>query len=115
MPDGTIKHIPYDDRGLPIFDDVAEFTTEIDGSKSTRGQMKQASKDMWESIKDDPNAQSRFTQNQLDKMKSGAEKIPGFTWHHNAQSSPNNMQLIPSNIHNGTVPHTGQVSLKDGK
>ena len=23
-----------------------------------------------------------------------------YTWHHNAQSAPNNMQLVPENIHN---------------
>ena len=94
---------------------MAEFTTTIDHSKSPTGQMQQASRDMWEAIKDDPMAKSKFTQTQLDDMQSGSARIDGFTWHHNAQSSPNNMQLVPSNIHSGTVPHTGQVSLKDGK
>jgi len=42
------------------------------------------------------------------------EKVDDHTWHHNAQSSPNNMQLVPESIHNGTVPHTGQVSLSKG-
>jgi len=117
MPDGSIKSIPYDTRGLPVFDDVAEFTTIIDHSKSPKGQMQQASRDMWEAIKDDPRAKSKFTEEQLDQMKSGSSKIDGYTWHHNAQSSPNNMQLIPSNIHNanqGGIPHTGQVSLSKG-
>ncbi len=116
MPDGTIKNIPYDNRGLPIFDDVAEFTTTIDSTKSYKGQMKQASKDMWSTIKNDDIAKSRFTQIQLEKIEAGSEKIPGFTWHHNAQSSPNNMQLVPFDIHKKeVVPHTGQASLKDGK
>ncbi|PNK61926.1 HNH endonuclease [Psychrobacter sp. FDAARGOS_221] len=39
----------------------------------------------------------------------------GYAWHHNAQSAPNNMQLVPENIHNIHVPHTGQNSLKEGK
>jgi len=114
MPDGTTKNIPYDNRGLPIFDDVSEFTTIIDKSKSPKGQMKQASKDMWEAIKNDPIAQGKFTKIQLNDMRLGKGKIKDFTWHHNAQSSPNNMQLIPEVIHNanlGGVPHTGQVSL----
>lgn len=49
-------------------------------------------------------------------MHLGEPKIDGYTWHHNAQSSPNSMQLVPKDIHaNKTVPHTGQNSLKDGK
>ncbi len=40
----------------------------------------------------------------------------GYTWHHNAQSAPNSMQLVPKDIHsNSKVPHTGQNSLKEGK
>ncbi len=117
MEDGTIKNISYDDRNLPIFDDVSVFTTKIDSTKSYDGQMKQATKDMWEAIKNDPDAKSKFTQAQLDDIKAGSKKIEGFTWHHNAQSSPNNMQLVPEYIHNanqGGVPHTGQNALKDG-
>jgi hypothetical protein len=36
------------------------------------------------------------------------------TWHHNAQGSPNNMQLIPEAVHN-PVSHLGQGSLNKGK
>lgn len=42
-------------------------------------------------------------------------KITGYTWHHNAQSSPNNMQLVPSKIHNDAVKHTGEGSLSEGR
>lgn len=38
-----------------------------------------------------------------------------YTWHHNAQSAPNNMQLVLENIHNIQAPHTGQNSLIKGK
>jgi filamentous hemagglutinin len=116
MDDGSIKNIPYDNRGLPIFDDVSVFTAKIDHSKSYTGQMKQASKDMWESIKDDPVAKSKFTERQLSQLEAGSHKIKGFTWHHNAQSSPNTMQLVPEKFHDRkAVPHSGQNSLKQGK
>ncbi|MFC6205071.1 HNH endonuclease [Psychrobacter urativorans] len=116
MDDGSIKNIPYDNRGLPTFDDVSVFTAKIDHSKSYTGQMKKASKDMWESIKDDPVAQSKFTERQLNSISAGKANIPGYTWHHNAQSSPNNMQLVPMDMHsNKTMAHTGQNSLKEGK
>lgn len=71
---------------------------------------------MWEVIKNDSNAKSKFTQNQLEQLRLGEPKIEGYTWHHNAQSSPNNMQLVPNEFHsNKAVPHSGQNSLKDGK
>ncbi len=61
-------------------------------------------------------AKSKFTERQMDDMKAGRDKIDGYTWHHNAQSSPNNMQLVPMDIHsNKTMAHTGQNSLKEGK
>ncbi len=78
--------------------------------------MKQASRDMWEAIKDNPVAKSRFTELQLYQLQKGRAKITDFTWHHNAQSAPNSMQLIPQDIHsNSKVPHIGQNSLKGGQ
>ncbi|SUD90607.1 HNH endonuclease [Psychrobacter phenylpyruvicus] len=88
LKDGTVKRIPYDSRGLAIFDDVVVFTTKIDTTKSYTGQMRQASLDMWKAIKDDPIAQSKFTSSQLDSLKRGKAKVEGYTWHHNAQSAP---------------------------
>ncbi|WP_288490655.1 HNH endonuclease [uncultured Acinetobacter sp.] len=84
----------------------------MDNTKSYSSQMSQASKDMWNVIKDDPVAQSKFTSKQLKALEAVRARVPGYTWHHNAQSSPNNMQLVPDSIHsNKTVPHTGQNSL----
>ncbi|MFC0971046.1 HNH endonuclease [Pasteurella multocida] len=37
-----------------------------------------------------------------------------MTWHHNAQSAPNNMQLIPTNVHEA-VKHVGEGSLSEGR
>ncbi|TNH05210.1 hypothetical protein FHQ22_01905 [Pasteurellaceae bacterium Phil31] len=109
-----IANIPYDSKGLPIFDDVAVFSTRIDNSKSYSGQMRQASRDMWIVIKDDPIMKSKFTLQQLEDMQKGKSTITGYTWHHNVQSSPNNMQLVPVNIHDA-VKHIGQGSLQKGK
>jgi hypothetical protein len=57
---------------------------------------------------------NQFTADQLSRVMAGESKIPGFTWHHNAQSAPNNMQLIPTAVHN-TVDHLGQGALSKGK
>ncbi|ARB76678.1 TPA: HNH endonuclease [Pasteurella multocida] len=37
-----------------------------------------------------------------------------MTWHHNAQSAPNNMQLVPTHIHKA-VEHIGESSLSEGR
>lgn len=68
------------------------FTTKLDDTKSYVGQMKQALKDMWNVIKDDLAARNKFTDKQLKALEAGREKISGYTWHHNSQSAPNNMQ-----------------------
>ena len=107
-------NIAYDNRGLPIFDNVSKFTTKIDNSLSYTGQMRAATKDLLKAIERGQVPKNQFTNEQLTKIKAGNEKIPGYTWHHNAQSSPNNMQLIPNSIHKA-VRHTGQKSLKKGQ
>ncbi|WP_301667296.1 HNH endonuclease [Neisseria basseii] len=73
--------------------------------------MKAATKDLWKTIEREQVSKNQFTNEQLMKIKAGNEKIPSYTWHHNAQSSPNNMQLIPNSIYKA-VRHTGQKSLK---
>ena len=53
--------------------------------------MRAATKDLWKAIESGQVPKNQFTNEQLMKIKAGNEKIPGYTWHHNAQSSPNNM------------------------
>ncbi|BCX73168.1 HNH endonuclease [Acinetobacter bereziniae] len=49
------------------------------------------------------------------QLRLGESQIDGYTWDHNAQSSPKNMQLVPAEFHsNKAVPHTGQNSLSSG-
>lgn len=107
-------NIPYDSRGLPIFDDHAKYTTKIDTSVSYRRQMSQATKDLRDAINAGKISTESFTPTQLKQIKAGSGQIDGYTWHHNAQSSPNNMQLIPEDVHNAAL-HIGQGSLSEGK
>jgi filamentous hemagglutinin len=118
-----IKNIPYDNRDLPIFDDVAKYTTTIEkpanwenmSEKARRSaEMRAATRQLRDDIKAGRVDAGQFTEEQLTKIKSGSSSIPGYTWHHNAQSAPNNMQLVPSKIHNvkeGGIPHTGEGSM----
>lgn len=106
-------NIAYDTRGLPIFDDFSEFTTTIDPTKSYTAQMRQATRDLREAINSGKIDSSRFTPEQIKSINSGSDRIKGYTWHHNAQSAPNSMQLVPKQIHDA-VSHTGQAALSKG-
>ncbi|AVF44179.1 two-partner secretion domain-containing protein [Acinetobacter nosocomialis] len=108
-----IANIPYDSRGLPIFDDIAKFTTTISAHKAESTQFKYASLSLWEAIQKGQVNSSQFTSEQLKQIQAGASKIKGYTWHHNAKSGPNNMQLLPEVVHNA-VKHIGEDSLKKG-
>ncbi|MGX2975418.1 HNH endonuclease [Ursidibacter arcticus] len=55
-----------------------------------------------------------FTKKQLGDIYSGRAQIDGYTWHHNAQSGPNNMQLVPKSIHDA-VKHVGEGALSEGR
>ena len=123
LDDGTIKYIPYDDRGLPIFDDVAVYTTNIKkpanyenmSEKARRAaEMRVATRQLRDDIESGKVDASMFTEQQLNDIKKGKAEIKDLTWHHNAQSAPNNMQLVPRNIHNvneGGIPHSGEGSM----
>ncbi|MEJ2046470.1 MAG: HNH endonuclease [Reinekea sp.] len=105
-------NVPYNDRGLPVFDDYSKYTTTIDHSLSYQGQMRKATRDLRESIKSGRTDSTQFTEQQLRQIQSGSASIAGFTWHHNADSG--NMQLVPKNVHTA-VQHTGQGALNEGK
>jgi filamentous hemagglutinin len=107
-------NIPYDSRGLPIFDDVSEYTTTIDKTVTYEKQLKQATLDLRDAINTGKVDSGQFTAAQLARIQAGSEKIPGFTWHHNAQGAPSNMQFVPTKIHS-EVSHLGQGSLSQGK
>lgn len=107
-------NIPYDSRGLPVFDDVSKYTTKIDGSMPYGQQFSKATQDLRDAISSGKVDPKQFTSEQLKAIQQGADKIPDYTWHHNAQSAPNNMQLVPQKVHE-PVLHLGQGALSKGK
>ncbi|MFC0926873.1 HNH endonuclease [Pasteurella multocida] len=118
-----IANIPYDKRGLPIFDDVSKFTTKIEkpknyqemNSQSRRtAEMKSATFALKQAIERGEVNKNQFTDQQLKEIYSGKAQIDKYTWHHNGQSSPNNMQLIPKSIHEA-VQHIGEGALSEGR
>ena len=118
-----LANIPYDTRGLPVFDDVATFTAKIEKPKNYQNlsskvrrelEMKNATLVLKQEIEQGKVNKNLFTQRQLEDIYSGKAQIDKYTWHHNAQSSPNNMQLLPTNIHDA-VKHIGEASLSEGR
>ncbi|MGC6248848.1 HNH endonuclease [Bisgaard Taxon 45] len=57
---------------------------------------------------------NQFTEEQLIQINKRLDEIEGFTWHHNSQSHPQNMQLIPTPIHKA-VQHIGEGTLSEGR
>lgn len=102
------KEILIDARGFPIFDDVAAFQTHLPRSvsaiKSRPLHFKEATQALNESILRGEVSASSFSKKQLDAIRSGAEKIPGFTWHHHQEIG--RIMLIPTDIHQA-VGHQG--------
>lgn len=107
----TKANIPYNKRALPIFDDVAKFTTTINKDVGYTTQMKHATKDLKKYLDANPTQKSNFTDIQWKHIAQGKEKIKGYTWHHNADS--NNMQLVPEVVHDATK-HIGEATMKKG-
>ncbi|MFK7824436.1 MAG: RICIN domain-containing protein [Oligoflexales bacterium] len=107
-----VANIPYNERGLPVFDDIAKYTTTIDKSKSYQSQMRQATRDLRDGIKSGNIDPSKFTEAQIQDIMKGKAQIEDLTWHHNAIS--NNFQLVPFSVHDA-VKHIGEAALKKGK
>jgi hypothetical protein len=119
--------IVYDQKGFPIFDDIAVYDTKIsfdlvkkyDPSKvdlSTQqakktvsdAHMRAATRDLREKINKGIIDRNQFTQKQLEAIYSGKGQIPEFTWHHHQDTG--RMQLIREEIHNKTG-HVGGMNL----
>ena len=110
-----VTGVVFDNRGFPIFDDVAAFDARISidafKSASYEGQMKLATKDLLGAIQQGQVKASSFTAKQLQQINAGAKKIDGYTWHHHQDSG--RMQLVPELIHSKTG-HIGGEAMGGG-
>jgi filamentous hemagglutinin len=107
-PSGVV----FDQRGFPIFDDVAAFDTKLSGSvagvKSRPLHFMEAARALSDAIRRGQVPASRFTAEQLRAIHRYQKKIPGLSWHHHQQVG--RMQLIPTPLHQA-VGHTGGFAL----
>jgi hypothetical protein len=104
--------IVFDQRGFPIFDDLASFDTRLPGPttavRSRPLHFQEAARALSDAIRRGEVPASRFTAEQLRAIHGYQKKIPGLTWHHHQQ--PGRMQLIPTPTHQA-VGHTGGFAL----
>ena len=111
-----VTGIVYDQRGFPIFDDVAQFDTRLPTSEfrnaSYETQMRMATRDLRSTLDSNPQLRSQFDSDQLASIQAGNKKIPGYTWHHHQDTG--RMQLVPSDIHSRTG-HIGGEAMAIGE
>lgn len=113
---GERVRIIFDSRGFPIFDGIAKYDTRFISREFSesgyRGQMKMASRDLKSAIERGAVRRKDFNDEQLLAINRGAEKIPGYTWHHHQDSG--RMQLIPEDVHS-KVRHIGGEAMAEGR
>ncbi|MEX1027031.1 MAG: HNH endonuclease [Candidatus Paceibacterota bacterium] len=115
---GTRHHtgIVFDQRGFPIFDDVARVDLHISSAqvagRNYRSQMRAATRALRAELESGAIPASRFTPEQLRAIRGGRNKIPGFTWHHHQDIG--RMQLVPEGIH-ADVGHIGGFEMWYGR
>ena len=104
--------VVFDQRGLPIYDDVTVFDTRIPaGDVAVRNRathMRAATKKLDEAIKSGQVRASQFTPGQLAAIRKHSDIIPGYTWHHHQDRG--RMQLVPTFGHDKTG-HIGGFRL----
>lgn len=112
-----VTNIVYDQRGFPIFDDIAIFETRLARNawidKSSKAHMQAATRDLRTAIRNGRVSRSKFTPEQQKAIEAGEAKIPGYTWHHH--QDPGRMQLIPSEYHKQSAHVGGHRLWKDAK
>jgi RHS repeat-associated protein len=104
--------IVFDQRGFPIFDDIAAFETRLGRQLSSvadpAAHMRASTRALREAIARGEADVSRFSGQQLAAIQRGSRNIPGYTWHHHQDLG--RMQLIPTPVHR-QVGHVGGMEM----
>ena len=96
--------VKFSKRGFPIFDKVAKADLKIAAAVASikdRGKHRIAATGaLHKQIIKGTIDWRQFTKSQLEAIREGRGKIPGYTWHHHQQKR--RMQLVPEEIHAAT-------------
>ena len=101
-----INQIVFDNRGYPIFDDIATFETRFTvvdyRMMSSDAQMRAATGTLKAEFARNPNLRSQFTPIQLSAIQRQDPRIPDLTWHHHQDTG--RMQLVNRELHSCPCP-----------
>jgi hypothetical protein len=104
-------NIVFDQRGMPVFDDVARFDTrismEIASIQSRDRHMRAATRNLRDEIQAGRVSPDLFTPKQLRQIQAGKPRIEGLTWHHHQDKA--RLQLVPIECHD--TNHVGGMHL----
>ncbi len=107
--------VPFDKNGYSVFEDLgkAKLPDNLIGPnvRDSR-QFREATRQLWEDIKDSPTDQAAFTPRQLEQIRRGEPYIDGLAWHHHQDGVT--LQLIDRDIHSRTG-HTGGRQTTGGR
>jgi len=98
--------IMFSKYGFPIFDPTFEAKITHEHFNKSRGSHDLiANKYLKKSLQDTPELNKIFSNRQLQQIELNATP-DGYTWHHDANPPPGNIQLVKTDIHNA-IGHTG--------
>jgi hypothetical protein len=107
-----VSGIVFDQKGFPIFDDVAVYDTKLarqySSAENIAAHMRAATRDLREAIQRGEVNPENFTEAQMRAIQGGKANIPDLTWHHHQNIG--RIQLIPTTIHQQTG-HVGGFEM----
>jgi hypothetical protein len=104
-----VTGVKFDPKGYPIFDSLhtATIPSNLQGPTISDGkQFRDATRQLKDAIKADPNLGKQFTPDQIKAINAGEPKIPGYTWHHDPHNP--NLELVDSWTHSKTGHEGGR-------
>jgi hypothetical protein len=108
--------VVFDQRGFPIFDDIAiydtRFASDAFRNASYQRQMRMATIDLRQQIQNNPQLANQFSVEQRAAIQRGSRNIPELTWHHHQDTG--RMQLVPREEHIFTG-HVGGGAIASGR
>ena len=108
----NVTGIVFNERGMPIFDDIAKIEVKLPKNiasiKNRKVHFIEATKQLHKLINEGIIDRKQFNSKQLAAILDDLENIPGYTWHHHENMG--RMQLVSREIHQKTG-HVGGFDL----
>ena len=110
-----VTGVRFNQEGFPEFQSIHETTIpeQLRGpAVSDDAQFRQATRDLREAVRANPELRQNFTDAQLKAIEAGRPRIPGLTWHHAEDGVT--LELVDRPTHTGTG-HAGGRAATGGR